>query len=738
MGKAAQVLTSSSAVPTLDLAPPKPWRRFVPSWLRSLLWVDSISEYDAFLSYSWKSDSKIAPVVQSVIQKFLCPWYKFRAKSVFRDLSSLPAGSSLEAELCDRLDRSTHLVVLASPEAAASHGMEIEARHWFSQPRKGQLLILIFSGELRKWEDGRDHLLPPSLAKNLIAEPLWIPLQHRRQRILANPDDPQLRGELTEDLKQLLLRLYDGHDWDQLRGQERLQRQRARWLVSGVILLLLALLGTAVTFWSSAREQRAQAEVQRDKARTQLLAIQARRASRTTQSPDQFMLAGALALESIWLAQKNTLAPEADAIEAVRDTLTRLPLTSLSYDRGGVESLGVLPDGRLASGGSDGTITIWPIDGMGELVVLSHDRSMGYYYNPVNSLVVLADGRLASGSFNGTIKLWPKEGRGEPVVLTHGSEVNSLVVLADGRLASGGSDGTIKLWPKEGRGEPVVLSHGSKVNSLVVLADRRLASGGSDGTIKLWPKEGTGEPVVLSHGDNNVWPLVVLADGRLASGSFDGTIKLWPKEGRGEPVVLSHGSKVISLVVLADGRLASGSFDGTIKLWPKEGTDEPVVLSHGDNIVGSLVVLADGRLASGSLDGTIKLWPKEGTSEPVILLHGDYGVWSLVVLADGRLASGSNDGTIKLWPKEGWGEPVVLTHGSAVKSLVVLADGRLASGGSDGTIKLWLVEEQQLIAALCLRVGRNLTKSEWVRYLGADTPWQPSCRDLPSNWRTPD
>lgn len=32
----------------------------------------------------------------------------------------------------DRLDRSKHLIVVASPEATRSHGMEMEARHWFT------------------------------------------------------------------------------------------------------------------------------------------------------------------------------------------------------------------------------------------------------------------------------------------------------------------------------------------------------------------------------------------------------------------------------------------------------------------------------------------------------------------------------------------------------------------------------------------------------------------------------
>src|SRR5580704_17021600 len=77
---------------------------------------------------------------------------------------------------------------------------------------------------------------------------------------------------------------------------------------------------------------------------------------------------------------------------------------------------------------------------------------------------------------------------------------------------------------------------------------------------------------------------------------------------------------------------------------------------------------------------------------------------------DGRLASGGDDGYIKLWPREAMAEPVVLVHGSPVLSLAVLTDGRLASGGKDGRIKLWLVDNQYLVAALCLRAGRNLSK----------------------------
>jgi hypothetical protein len=82
----------------------------------------------------------------------------------------------------------------------------------------------------------------------------------------------------------------------------------------------------------------------------------------------------------------------------------------------------------------------------------------------------------------------------------------------------------------------------------------------------------------------------------------------------------------------------------------------------------------------------------------------------------------------KIW-KDDTSDPFRLSRSSGVTSPALW---RLASGGEDGQIKLWLVDEQKLIAALCLRAGRNLTKDEWDRYIGSDTPWQLSYRDLRS------
>jgi energy-coupling factor transporter ATP-binding protein EcfA2 len=436
---------------------------------------------------------------------------------------------------------------------------------------------------------------------------------------------------------------------DEQDERERLLKDRSAAAARyGRIAALLALVTAfavisaviAIGYWNKS------VEVQQ-RTVAQLLAIQARRTAAEASTPNLIERAAALALESLALDHNANRLGQADAVETARKMLSRLPLrvlTNVGKTLPGC-SLAVLPDGRWASGGSDGNI-----------------------------------------------KLWPRDGVGEPVVLPHGDGVRSLAVLADGRLASGGNDGNIKLWPRDGVGAPVVLAHGDAVLSLAVLTDGRLASGGRDGVIKLWSRDGVGAPIILTRG-SAVWSLAALPDGRLASGGID-SIELWPSGGSAEPTVFAHGVAFLSLAVLPEARLAGGNKDGSVTLWPKGGADEPVVLNHGG-------------------------W-----------------VWSLAVLPDGRWASGGSDGNIKLWPKDRVGEPVVLPHGDMVYSLAVLPDGRLASGGSDGKIKLWLLDEKKLIAALCLRAGRNLSTDEWARYIGPEIPRQPSCR-VPSNWRTP-
>ena len=80
-------------------------------------WVNS---YDAFISYSHSLDGKLAPALQSALQRFAKPWYRLRSCRVFRDQTQLTASPALWQSLEQALSASRYFVLLASPEAARS------------------------------------------------------------------------------------------------------------------------------------------------------------------------------------------------------------------------------------------------------------------------------------------------------------------------------------------------------------------------------------------------------------------------------------------------------------------------------------------------------------------------------------------------------------------------------------------------------------------------------------------
>src|SRR5690242_13125780 len=110
-----------------------------------------MSLYDAFISYSHAKDKPIASALQSVIQKLGKPWYRRRAIRVFRDDTSLSATPHLWPTIEQALAQSRFLVLLASPEAAASKWVDKEVAWWLEHKSADTLLIALTDGEL-SWD----------------------------------------------------------------------------------------------------------------------------------------------------------------------------------------------------------------------------------------------------------------------------------------------------------------------------------------------------------------------------------------------------------------------------------------------------------------------------------------------------------------------------------------------------------------------------------------------------------
>jgi tetratricopeptide (TPR) repeat protein len=215
--------------------------------------------YDAFISYSHAKDKPVASALQSVIQKLGKPWYKRRALRVFRDDTSLSATPQLWPSIEQALAQSRFLLLLTSPEAAASPWVAKEVEYWLANKSTNTLFIGLTNGAL-EWDQSkqdfvwsRDTPLPAALKGRFPAEPKWVDLSAYRDG--ADPRNTRF----IEAGADFAAAIRDMPKEDLLSQEVRQQRRALRLAVSAAALLLVLAVG-AVTAGVIARTQQLRAE----------------------------------------------------------------------------------------------------------------------------------------------------------------------------------------------------------------------------------------------------------------------------------------------------------------------------------------------------------------------------------------------------------------------------------------------------------------------------------------------
>ena len=230
-----------------------------------------MAHYDAFISDSHAKDKPVAAALQAVVQTLGKPWYRRRALRVFRDDTSLSATPGLWPSIEQALAQSRFLILLASPEAAASQWVGKEVAYWLEHKGGETLLIALTDGDL-SWDSVAGDFtspgtpaLPEVLKARFAAEPKWVDLRSYRDR--PDPRD----GKFIEAGADFAAAIH-GLPKEDLLSQELRQQRRALSIATSAAAGLLLLAGAAIWQWQAALAAQRLAQEQRDRAERTLAA----------------------------------------------------------------------------------------------------------------------------------------------------------------------------------------------------------------------------------------------------------------------------------------------------------------------------------------------------------------------------------------------------------------------------------------------------------------------------------
>jgi WD40 repeat protein len=263
----------------------------------------------------------------------------------------------------------------------------------------------------------------------------------------------------------------------------------------------------------------------------------------------------------------------------------------------------------------------------------------------------------------------------------------------------------------------------------------------------------------VNHGEGTVGSTEIVdmtfsPDGRLlATASRDGTARLWSVSGGTEVARLLHEDTVARVVFSPDGSLvATGSLDRSAAVWSVPSGER---LAHlpSEAFVSALAFSPDGRLVatakgnsaltgafSVSLDDeVVRVWDAVSGRQVALLRHRNPGrpwqsyenrVLDIAFSPDGGyLASASGDRSVRLWALSDGQMLARFDHPDAVLRVAFSSDGRLLATDTASAIRVYRWRADDLIAAVCGRLDRNLSTEEWRRYLG-DAPYRATCPNI--------
>jgi WD40 repeat protein len=651
--------------------------------------------YDAFISYSHAKDKALAAALQSAMQRLGKPWYRRRALRLFRDDTALTASPHLWPDIEKALGQSRYLILLASPEAAASPWVDKEVATWLEHNGTDTVLIALTDGEL-EWNARRGDFrwskampLPPSLKHCFADEPRWIDLRPYREG--ASPRDARF-ADLAADFAAAL----HGLPKDDLLSQEVRQQRRVLRLAGVAVTLLGILLGLAGWQWRVANIQTVEARVQRNEARLQRNNVLAQLAAVEELRGN---LESALRL-AVYAARLDQLAsprtPRLSGAELAAATMKTEWLLVLSGHEDGVRSAAFSRDGsRVITASDDHTARIWN-SATGQVIqVLPHDGIvMSANFSPDGQHMVTAALNKAY--------IWSASSADPIAVLQgHGDKVRSAAFSPDSlHVVTASEDGTARVWDaRTGQNTAVLQGHAAPVVSAVYNVDgTRIVTASSDGTARIWDADAAKELATFRGPPVPVFSATISRDSsRILTVSGDNAARIWDTATatvvstlRGHEGLMSFGA------FSPDGTWAvTAASDGTALIWDVANGKEIRALRGQQSGLSTAAFSPDGaQIVIASWDRTVRIWDATAGLTPSPIGRGAGELRSAAYSADGLyVVTVTTDHAVDVWSTAATPSKVTpskVTLQSNARFAAISRDGsKIVVTDEDGTVTVW-------------------------------------------------
>ena len=518
------------------------------------------------------------------------------------------------------------------------------------------------------------------------------------------------------------------------RQRERRRRIRRR-LWTGGILMVLAIIASAVLAYFNMKE----AERQANRATSNLLAIKAgdqrgrdltaavrvaQAGYHLTPTPSvETVLLGAFyqaeAEQARFYHQRldhkksavdvAVFAPDQSLILTVaRDSTARLwnlqgeMLAALRHPKA-LRLGGFSPDGRFFFTATESEHRIY----LRETANPEEIRAVFPHIGRIYQAQFSPDGQyLLSASADRRARIWKIDQTDSSAYRSfpHPREVRAASFSPDGQmLLTVCDDQRIRFWSTAGDSLGSFV-HDARINSAAFSRDgRQILSAGDDGLVLL--RTLAGDTLKRLDHPQGVTGAILSADGKwLLSAARDENVYLWELGGDSLSghlqQVLPHGRTVHSLDFSPDGQhFLTASDEKTAYLWPLRAQDVSgdallqyrILLPHDGGITAA-GFSPDGRfILTAARDSSARLWKTEIDTLPIF--HHNRVVMTAQFSPDNReVLSAARDGEVALWSAAGE-QLQVFHHDDDVRTAQFSPDGkRILTASYDGTARLWSLE----------------------------------------------